>query len=187
VQNEKPDKKINLEIPEFFKTKSFLIIAGVLLFLVVAGGLLSLVLVGNRMASDLGSSGPDGSARVDDQETAEEAIVLPQQVRNEDFEGESSWALFRPTTDPFAGPMKLTGVVTGGRGGSTAIIEAGGSSYIVFEGDYVEDFWAVRLITADMVVLRAADQEIFLYFDQPPVTRTLDLIPEEDDDSEEGA
>jgi hypothetical protein len=186
LQKEKTDKKFNIEIPDFFKTKSFLVIAGVLLFLVIAGGLLSLVLVGNRVVSDRGDGSPDGSSRVDDQETAEEAIVLPQQVRNEDFEGESSWQLFRPTLDPFAEPMKLTGVVTGGRGGSTAIIEAGGSSYIVFEGDYVEDYWAVRLITADMVVLRAADQEIFLYFDQPPVTRTLDLIPEEEE-SEEGA
>jgi hypothetical protein len=186
LQIKKPDIKLNLAIPDILKNNRFLIIAGALLFIVVAGGIVSLFLAGRQGASDQAGSSPDGSGLDSEQESADEAIVLPQQVRNEDFDGETSWQLFRSNNDPFAQPMKLTGIVTGGRGGSTAIIEAGGSSYIVFEGDYVYDYWAVRLIAGDMVVLRAGDQEIFLYFDQPPVTRTLDLIPDEED-PEEGA
>jgi len=86
------------------------------------------------------------------------------------------------------GPMILTGVVTGGRGGNMAIIESGGASYIVSEGDYVNDFWVVRRVYREMVVLRAHDREVSLYFDQPPATRTLDLEHIEDEgDFEEGA
>jgi len=74
----------------------------------------------------------------------------------------------------------LTGVVIGGRGGSMAIIESGGSSFIVTEGDYVDDLWAVIHIKRGMAVLRAYDQEVSLYLDQPAVTRSLDSSSETD-------
>ncbi len=178
----------NFKFKELFKEKRFLILAGALLFVAVAGGILGIVLLSNRDSSgnDLTGSGPGG-----DLEAADEAIVLPQQVRSEDEDSDNSFQLFRSGADPFASPMRLTGIATGGRGGATAIIESGGYSFVVFEGDYVEDYWAVRLITGDMVVLRAGDQEVFLYFDQAPVTRTIEPLgpatEEDEDDPEEGA
>jgi hypothetical protein len=97
------------------------------------------------------------------------------------------WTSFDAGVDPFTDPMKLTGVVVGGRGGAMAIIESSGTAYIVAVGDYVDDLWAVREITSDMVVMRAYNQEVSLFLDQPPITRTLDGGLFEEEDQEEGA
>jgi hypothetical protein len=116
--------------------------------------------------------------------------VLPQQKRNLENDAESSsWNAFEPVTDPFAGPMKLTGILLGGFNDSMAIIESSGMAYVVSVGDYVDDVWAVREIGREMVILRAHNLEVSLFLDQPPVTRTLDgdLEPDqEEDDPEEG-
>jgi hypothetical protein len=88
---------------------------------------------------------------------------------------DGTWIPVNQYFDPFAAPIKLTGVVIGGFGGPMAIIESGGSSFIVKVGDYVDDLWAVLEIKREMVVLQAYNQEISLFFDQPPLTRMLDV------------
>ncbi|MEW6276902.1 MAG: hypothetical protein AB1556_17555 [Bacillota bacterium] len=67
------------------------------------------------------------------------------------------------TVDPFAGPMVLRGVITGG-GGSLAIVEVGGAACIVRESEIVADVWTVKEIKDRQVVLAAGDEELYLGF-----------------------
>lgn len=188
MQRSRASKKKPSKLTELAGNKLYLVIAGVILLLAVTGttyGALALRNDRNAVA------GPDnqtlsGTAG-NDSTVADTAEVLPQQIRtNTTEEDENNWSGFEPFIDPFADPMKLTGVVIGGRGGAMAIVESGGTSYLVAVGDYVDDLWAVFQITRDMVVLRAHNQEVSLFFDQPPVTRSLDSYREVED-QEEGA
>ena len=186
-KDQDPGKALDFKTPQIFKNKRFLIIAGAILFLAVAGGIYSIVVLADRTASELNIAEPDTAGSVSGDSAAADLVeVLPQQRRDNEDSEEQSWTTFDPMMDPFAEPMKLTGVVIGGRGGTMAIIESGGSSYIVAVGDYVDDLWAVYQITRGMVVLRAHNQEVSLYLDQPPVTRSLDNKSDEND-QEEGA
>ncbi len=183
-------KKLDVKISQLHKliqNRMFLIIAGSILVIALVGGIYSLVTMRHLAAE----TEPGGENQIsNDQDAAEIAEVLPQQIRSDQDGAERSWSVFNPGADPFGGPMKLTGVVIGGRSGSMAIIESSGTSYIVSEGDYVDDLWAVRLITRGTVILRAHNQEVSLYFDQAPTVRTLDYERDteaEEDASEEGA
>ena len=182
-----PGKALDFKTLQIFKNKRFLIIVGVILFLAVAGGIYSIIVFADRTASESSIAEPDVTDSVPgDSEAADLVEVLPQQRRDNEDSEESSWIISEPMMDPFAEPMKLTGVVIGGRGGTMAIVESSGSSYIVAVGDYVDDLWAVYQFTRGRVVLRAHNKEVSLYLDQPPVTRSLDSNPDEND-QEEGA
>ncbi|MBM4236338.1 MAG: hypothetical protein FJ152_07695 [Firmicutes bacterium] len=141
-----PEIKSNGKIVELFKNRTLLIVISSILVVALIAGIFGVISLTNRSGSvpadlDLVDSGQGVL-----EDGADEAVVLPQQVRNDNPEDETSLQFFSPGTDPFAEPMTLTGIAIGGRGGATAIIEAGGNSYVVFEGDYVDDLWAVRLI-----------------------------------------
>ncbi len=189
MEGQEPVKRINIEIPEIFKNRLFIIIAGAILFIALAGGIFSVYLLRDKVAAD-GSPARDnltGAISVPE-EVGDVAEVLPQQRRNTDDESSSDpGTYYEAGVDPFTDPMRLTGVVIGGRGGAMAIVESSGTAYIVAVGDYVDDLWAVREITRDMVVMRAYNQEVSLFLDQPPVTRTLDGGLDQDEDQEEGA
>ncbi len=165
-----------------------MVIAGVIILLAVTGSAYGVLALRNNLKAAAGADNQTLSGTAgNDSTVADTAEVLPQQIRiNITEEDENNWSGFEPFVDPFADPMKLTGVVIGGRGGAMAIVESGGTSYIVAVGDYVDDIWAVLQITRDMVILRAHNQEVSLFFDQPPVTRSLDSYREVED-LEEGA
>jgi type II secretory pathway component PulC len=189
VEGKEPGKKFNIIIPEIFKNRLFIIIAGAILFVALAGGVFSVYLLRDKVAADDSPTADKstGAFTVSD-EVSDVAEVLPQQMRDTGDESTSDlWTSFDAGVDPFTDPMKLTGVVVGGRGGAMAIIESSGTAYIVAVGDYVDDLWAVREITRDMVVMRAYNQEVSLFLDQPPITRTLDGGLFEEEDQEEGA
>ncbi|MCJ7806511.1 MAG: hypothetical protein MUP57_03050, partial [Clostridia bacterium] len=180
-----PGKALDFKPLQIFKNKRFVIIAGAILLLAVAGGIYSVVVLADRTTSESRIIEPDATGLAPgDSDAADLVEVLPQQRRDNEDSEEQSWTTFDPMMDPFAEPMKLTGVVIGGRGGTMAIVESSGSSYIVAVGDYVDDLWAVYQITRGMVVLRAHNQEVSLYLDQPPVTRSLDSNSDENDQEE---
>ncbi len=187
------DVKINKlaeKVVPVLQNRMFVIVACSILLLAVLLGVYSIFILRDHAASDaaVGDRESENLATGDETEVAGSVEVLPQQKRTDDDEQEVGWTGFEANVDPFADPMKLTGVVTGGRSGAMAIIESSGTSYIVAEGDYVDDLWAVRIVTLDYAVLRAHNQEVTLFFDQPPVTRSLDPERESDeDDAEEGA
>lgn len=187
-------KDIFLKVKErvSFRSRLFIAIAISILLLTLGGGIYSAALTRNSDQSERSSHQLNATdLDLNDNDIAEIAEVLPQQIRsNEDYEDseEQSWSYFNPVVDPFGGPMKLTGVLIGGWGGAMAIVESSGTSYIVSEGDYVDDLWAVREITRNSVIMRANNQEVSLFLDQPPIIRDLNLdLETENDDSEEGA
>lgn len=189
MQNEDPGKDLDYRpsrILSLLKNRLFIIIAGSLLVLAVVLGIYSIVMLNNRTASETNNDqeieavDPEVVIAEDVEGTAE---VLPQQVRSDDdLNEDQGGSVFNPSVDPFSDPMKLTGVLYGSRGGPLAIIESSGTSYIVSEGDYVDDLWAVRSIVRDSVVLRAHNQEVELFFDQAPETRSLELDSEQEED-----
>jgi len=63
--------------------------------------------------------------------------------------------------DPFARNMTLKGVIVGGNS-SLAIIESGGTAYIVGVGEKISGEWTVAKITGNMVVLRSGTQTMRL-------------------------
>lgn len=173
--------------PEMLKNKRFIIIAGIILFITVFGIVYTIVMLTDQTASE---AVPLQSGTTDfnpsDPDSADMVEVLPQMQRDNETGDDGSRPSYGPIMDPFADPIRLTGVVLGGRGGNMAIIESSGTSFIVMVGDYVDDLWAVHQISRGMAVLRAQNQELTLYLDRPPVTRSLDRRPVEDD-PEEGA
>jgi hypothetical protein len=176
---DKPENDLDIEARPKLNTRFFLIATMVILSLALVMGIYGLVTLldlwnSSTEAIDLSNPGglPEG------QQIAEIAEVLPQQRRVGEETDSFQWDVFEPYYDPFADPMKLTGIVVGGsRGGAMAIIESRGISYIVSPGDYVDDLWAVSTITRDKVVLKSYNSEISLYLDKPPVTRSLDIDP----------
>jgi type II secretory pathway component PulC len=169
------EKDLDSGIPALFKNKVFLIVAGAILFLALVASIYSAITLNNRVEAELialesNSNLPNNIG----EDVVGVAEVLPQQRRESDEQISGNGQ--GPFIDPFAEPMKLTGIAIGGHGGNMAIIESGGTSYIVSVGDYVDDLWAVTKITRDSAVLRAHNQEVSLFFDQPPVTRSLDLV-----------
>ncbi len=176
----------------FLKNRMFLVVAGSILLIAVLLSIYSVVVLRNQTASDEPAVPETGTVDTDEVngEVAGTAEVLPQQVRsnNSDNTDDSrGWSAFDANVDPFSDPMRLTGVLYCGRGGALAIIESSGTSYIVSEGDYVDDLWAVRSIVRDSVVLRAHNQEVRLYFDQAPETRSLDYdMNQGEEEFEEG-
>lgn len=196
MQSDDPGKDLDYKpskIIDLIKNRLFIIIAGSVLVLAVVLSIYSIVILNNRTAAeaDADQETETLNSEVDNPEDVEGlAEVLPQQVRSNDDESSDNgqgWTAFGANVDPFSDPMKLTGVLYGGRGGPLAIIESSGTSYIVSEGDYVDDLWAVRSIVRDSVLLRAHNQEVRLYFDQAPETRSLDFETDQgEEEVEEG-
>ncbi len=158
------------------KDKQLLLITGSVLALFITG-ILIIVLNSSQPDSDTQAlSEIPGNL---DSSIADDAVVvaevLPQQRRSDGTMEDGTWIPINQYFDPFAEPIKLTGVAIGGTGGPMAIIESGGNSFIVKVGDYIDDLWAVIEIKRETAVLRAYNQEIRLFLDQPPLTRTLDL------------
>jgi hypothetical protein len=167
----------------------YVIIIGVVVVLFIAAIIYGIFYTNSNNVADqdLAEDTEEATANnenVNDSEVDDTAVVLPQQVRSD----ENGSATGSTMMDPFAGPMKLTGIATGGYGGAMAIIESSGTSYIVTVGDYVDDLWAVYEITHERVVLRVHDQEVSLFFDQPPEIRNLErgFVEDDNDSSREG-
>ncbi len=189
MRRKKPERKLERQVfkkgeiilgklQELGRNRMFLIVAGVIFAIALVGGISSILILRSKAPSDI-------MGKIEgDPELVE---VLPQQTRSDEDLDEEGWASFSPFSDPFSDPIKLTGVIFGGRGGSMAIVRSSGRSYIVAEGDYIDDYWAVRRIEQDVVILRAHDQEVSLFFDQAPETRTINLWENEMDDLEEGS
>ena len=142
-------------IKDIFKDKrtAALIITACVLVLALSAGLAT------GMIGGLGSNGQSktGIALAQENEGDENAEALPQTTRETEDP-------FSPdeTGDPFSGPMKLTGVVLCGRGHHLAIIEAGGSAYVVSRGDEIAETWTVISIQERTVDLESRDRDMTL-------------------------
>lgn len=118
--------------------------------------LASIYLINLRKSS--AKPGLDQNGNLADTPPAEIVEMLPQSKRNSVDQDEAVWF----ARDPFALPLKLTGIITGGWGESMAIVESGSSADIVKVGDVISEVWTVIQITTESVILQAADREVKL-------------------------
>lgn len=133
-------------------TKRMAVIGGAVITVLILAGLAAALFL-NRPAAL-----PEAPAGGNIPAAGGEAAVLPQ-TRRDSGQIQGLGELIR---DPFATPLKLTGIATGGAGGSMAIVESGGATYIVSTGDMIDDFWSVVKITDDAVSLSSEQGEVTL-------------------------
>ena len=133
------------------KVKIAAAVAGVLVLALVAG--FASGMIGGRNPAPAG----DSIALAQASEGNENAEALPNTTRT--FSDPFSVGT---DNDPFAGPMKLVGVILCGRGNHLAIIEAGGTAYIVRRGEKIADYWSVLSIQEGSVDLRSDDKDTTL-------------------------
>ncbi|KAB2951315.1 hypothetical protein F9B85_13180 [Heliorestis acidaminivorans] len=129
---------------------------------IIAGFLVVVALIAFAVT---GKSGKDGSI-ADLQNGSTSMEVLPITVRNLEGGDTVTAVATEGIRDPFAGAMRLKGIVVGGGGADSAIIEAGKATYIVNAGKTLPGGWKVDKITKDAVFFIAEDgKELRLEFD----------------------
>jgi len=115
---------------------------------------------GNKNQTDSLSGSPGKDTNIPSGSKVE---VLPQTERSADNENEGKKNGSNPV-NPFDAPMKLSGILLGSEGGSIAIIETNNSSYIVNEGEFVNNIWKVLKIEEKRVLLVNGDKETYITF-----------------------
>jgi len=123
---------------------------------------LVLTLVAGYATGMMGTKAPDtakdsGIALAQANSGEENAEALPKTVRTY-----SDPFMIGTDNDPFGGPMKLVGIILCGKGHHLAIIEAGGTAYVVPRGQKIGDYWTVLSINEKSVELRSTDKDLTL-------------------------
>lgn len=154
---------------QLLQDKRMLLIGGIVLAVLIVAGI-STIFILNRPTAKPVTTGSGNTTTV----SGEEAQVLPQTKRD------NGQNLDPFTRDPFASPLKLTGIITGGPGGSMAIVESGGTSYVVTVGDLLDEFWTVLKITQEVVLLTAGDRDVSLRLQHRVVEERYGEAAEED-------
>lgn len=133
------------------KVKIAAAVAGVMVLALVAGFASGMIGGGSP------NPGDNGIALAQASNGDENAEALPKTTRTygDPF-------MIGSDSDPFAGPMKLVGVVLCGKGNHLAIIEAGGTAYVVARGQKIAGYWSVLSIQEKAVELRSDDKEMTL-------------------------
>jgi len=111
----------------------------------------------------------------------EEGEMLPQTIRSTGEDGAGV-----KVRDPFSGPMVLSGLITGGNGNNLAIIKTSRATYVVQEGELIEDYWTLKEIREQKVVLEAQDQLFNLSFGTEDLHERGELEMEEAVEDESG-
>ncbi|RQD73356.1 MAG: hypothetical protein D5R97_09555 [Candidatus Syntrophonatronum acetioxidans] len=103
----------------------------------------------------------------EDMEDTEEVEFLPSDENDvEDVDQEEEDELPERPMDPFAGPASLKGVLMSDDANDLAIIEAGGTSYVVGKGDIIADYWKVERISRNSVYLKANGRDLELHLNR---------------------
>lgn len=89
--------------------------------------------------------------------------VLPQEKRPTSQDVLKGQNLPDPFTGEISGSVVLRGVVCGGKGSNTAILDTGKVTYVVQEGT-VLGVWRVTEIRPDAVVLSSGDRQVNIRF-----------------------
>jgi len=97
----------------------------------------------------------------EDMEDTADVEFLPSDENDVD-QGEDDELPEKPM-DPFASPAILKGVIISDDANDLAIIEAGGTSYVVGKGDVIADYWKVERISRDSVYLKANGKDLELH------------------------
>ncbi len=87
----------------------------------------------------------------------EESRTEDQDTENGDVENSEELESLQEEQnfDPFAGPITLNGVIVGGKGDNAAVIDVGNSTYVVKQGDSILDYWTIKEIKEDYIILES--------------------------------
>lgn len=196
--NDQPADQSQQASGTFWRNKKFLMVVGIALGVFIIAMAALYVAPGYWHSADpaaLQEGGENGQleqasadspdTQVPDDENESSAEVLPQTTRmNRNGEEGSS------VRDPFAGPIVLTGLITGGQGQDLAIIETSRATYVVKEGERIDDYWTLKEISSGRVVLEGEGEVFDLFFDAKELrgeAETADIAADEEDVSEEEA
>lgn len=183
MYDDDPGRELDYKPPSLLKRRGFIVAIILVVILAAGGGFWALNLLRGDDESAAGT-GPENDPEEGDIPLlgTDLAEVLPQERREHGSNSDREQSDLAWSFDPFADPLNITGVISGGRGGSMAIIESGSASHVVSAGDYVNGVWSVRRVEEDRAVLRARDREITIFLEGPPQVRRLDLMDEEESD-----
>jgi hypothetical protein len=154
------EPKLRLKLPEFIqegegsKTRLYVLLAILAVVSVVA----IVVNLGLSINEEPPPKGIAGEIEPGDL-NREIAQLLPQLARQEDEVLEEKNTFNWEEVDPFALPMELVGIVTGGNR-DLAIIKARHTTYIASQGEKIADTWEVVEINRDSVRLKGDTEEI---------------------------
>ncbi|GAB6182076.1 hypothetical protein JCM14036_33950 [Desulfotomaculum defluvii] len=163
------ETKVEDILPYLRKNKG--VALGLVLFVIILVGGIYLV----KFNMDVLQSGNGGkTAEVSPPEGVDPKLpvstFLPQEKRTLDAAA--------TVKDPFAGRMKLKGIMTGGGGSNLAIIELNNTSYIAKPGTELSKGLFVELIKPDEVVLKTKDERMYLKFDGRAKTEKINTDKE---------
>lgn len=101
-----------------------------------------------------------GELQAEDLE-GEIATLLPQVTRQDDDVSQEPEPGYEDELDPFAPPMELLGVITGGKK-DLAIIKARQTTYIVSTGEQIAGGWELVEINRTSVRLKNGTEEVVI-------------------------
>ncbi|HHW06216.1 MAG TPA: hypothetical protein GXX34_01565 [Clostridia bacterium] len=157
------DPKFRLKLPEIkregqtgSKTRLYVLL-GILAVVSVAAVVVNISLLG---PGEPGPPNVSGDLKPEDLER-EIASLLPQTSRQEEQGAGELGTNSAGDVDPFALPMELQGVITGGKK-DLAIIKARQTTYIVSTGEQIAGSWELVEISRDAVRLKNGSEEIVI-------------------------
>lgn len=157
------ETKFRLKLPEFKKegeenkTRLYILLGVLAVVSVVA------VIVNLGLGPPGETESPPGFSGDLNPEDLEREIanLLPQVTRQEDETLEEPGLVNGEEMDPFALPMELQGIITGGKK-DLAIIKARQTTYIVSTGEQIAGSWELMEINRDSVRLKNGTEEIVI-------------------------
>lgn len=136
---------------DYIKKNKFLSIAVLILIIMIIVLVIVYVNMTPKIASGINNQ-PAATTTPTTQTTATANVdVLPQTQRTN--ETVSTSTVTDSAKNPFAGPVTLKGTVLNNKGGNLAIVEAGGSTFIVAKDETIAEIWTVKKITSGEVIL----------------------------------
>lgn len=150
------------DFARFVKRNKFLVVSGCILVVLVA--VLIFVysnLYGSNASKKEAFAEAKKPATPEGTKKPEQAVVLPQTEREME-DGTEAEGVMKQSGNPFAAPMKLSGILVSDNAKNRAIIEFNKTSFIVSQGDKVGEEWTVEKIDRGQVILKAEDRETVL-------------------------
>lgn len=172
----KAQNKLNIykkAVKDFFKkNRSLVFLLPMLVIMIIV--LIVLYSTGNKASENTGNYTVSGNKNQTESlsgspgkdtniPSGNKVEVLPQTERSADKDNENEGKKNESNpVNPFDAPMKLSGVIVNSDKDSVAIIETSIKSYVVREGELVNDIWKVSKIEEKGVLLINGDEEKYL-------------------------
>jgi len=144
--------------------KRLVVLLCILLVVIILAVVINVVLSGNDTDNQLANvTNPSDQPKGNGITTGSDdyAEVLPQMERTAETTTDQAIET-SGVPDPFLLPKELLGIIIGGGGEDLAIVGTGEGTYLVEEGQLVNDLWEVKEINDASVVLVLDDRQLVL-------------------------